>query len=81
MNEDPLNTNTKRGHSLSEPKDPVTPLQCVHQISALREKKGLAGWRDYLRGIAELLPTALRFPENACARISRKRQMLPDEAL
>jgi signal transduction histidine kinase len=33
---------------------------------------GLAGWRDYLRGIAELLPTALRFPENACARIAVK---------
>jgi signal transduction histidine kinase len=49
--------------------DQVKGLRFLQEISALREEKGLTGWRYYLHGIAGLLPTALRFPESACARI------------
>jgi PAS domain S-box-containing protein len=50
--------------------DQLKNLRCLHEISTLREEKGLAGWRDYLRGITSLLQTAMRFPESACARVT-----------
>jgi len=59
--------------------DQVRNLRCLHEISALREEKGLTGWRDYLKGIADLLPTALRFPENACARITVNGEIFPSK--
>jgi PAS domain S-box-containing protein len=43
-------------------------LQCLLEISRLVERKGLS-WEKLLLGIVELLPTAWRYQEIACARI------------
>ena len=50
--------------------DQLKKMRCLHGVSALREERGLAGWREYLRGVADLIPRAMRFPESACARIT-----------
>jgi len=57
-------------HQTRDLADQLKKLRCLHGVSALRGEKSLAGWREYLRGVADLIPPALRFPESACARIT-----------
>ena len=47
----------------------VKELACLHEISRLAERVGISR-EELIQGIVDLIPSALQYPEIACARIT-----------
>ena len=56
----------KKTHDLGER---IKELNCLYEISHLREKPGIS-LEEMLEGVVDLLPPSWQFPEITCARVS-----------